>query len=73
MSKSARVASGVMRKNGLKTGVASIRTLRPFPYTELGNVLKNAKAIAVLDRSLPAGAMGMLFNEVSAAVYGAEF
>ncbi|RDU65147.1 2-oxoacid:ferredoxin oxidoreductase subunit alpha [Helicobacter sp. MIT 14-3879] len=69
---SARVASKKMREKGLKTGVASIRTLRPFPYKELGEVLKNAKAIAMLDRSLPAGAMGMLFNEVAASVYQAE-
>ena len=69
---SARVASNAMRKKGLKTGVASIRTLRPFPYKQLGNALKNAKAIATLDRSLPAGAMGMLFNEVAAAIYGAD-
>ncbi len=66
---SARVASKKMRSNGLKTGVVSIRTLRPFPYKELGEVLKNAKAIATLDRSLPAGAMGMLYNEIAGCVY----
>lgn len=69
---SARIASKKMREKGLKTGVASVRALRPFPYIELGNALKNAKAIATLDRSLPAGAMGMLFNEVAACVYQAE-
>ncbi len=69
---SARLASNNMRKKGLKTGVVSFRTLRPFPYTELGNALKNAKAVAMLDRSLPAGAMGMLFNEVAAAIYQAD-
>ena len=69
---SARVASEKMRKNGLKTGVVSFRTLRPFPYTALGEALKNAKAIATLDRSLPAGAMGMLFNEIAASVYQAK-
>lgn len=66
---SARVASQKMRKEGLKTGVVSIRTLRPFPYKELGETLKNAKSVAVLDRSLPAGAMGALFNETAAALY----
>lgn len=66
---SARVASQKMRQNNIKTGVASIRTLRPFPYKELGQALKNAKAIAMLDRSSPAGTMGMLFNEVAACIY----
>ena len=61
-----------MREKGFKTGVVSIRTLRPLPYIELGNALKNAKAIATMDRSLPAGAMGMLFNEVTAAIYQAQ-
>ncbi|MDE6885826.1 MAG: 2-oxoacid:ferredoxin oxidoreductase subunit alpha [Helicobacteraceae bacterium] len=69
---SARVASKKIREQGLKTGVVSIRTLRPFPYKELGEALKNAKAIATLDRSLPAGAMGMLFNEVAACIYQLE-
>lgn len=69
---SARVASDKMRKKGLKTGVVSIRSLRPFPYKRLGDALKNAKAIATLDRSSPAGTLGMLFNEVAACVYQAE-
>lgn len=69
---SARVASSKMRKKGLKTGVVSFRTLRPFPYKELGEALKNAKAIATLDRSLPAGTMGMLFNEVAGCLYQAK-
>lgn len=69
---SARVASKKMRENGLKAGVVSFRTLRPFPYKKLGEALKNAKAVAVLDRSSPAGAMGMLFNEVAGAIYQAS-
>ena len=69
---SARVASDKMRKKGLKTGVVSIRSLRPFPYKRLGDALKNAKAIATLDRSSPAGTLGMLFNEVAACVYQVE-
>ncbi|OQX73617.1 MAG: 2-ketoisovalerate ferredoxin oxidoreductase, partial [Campylobacteraceae bacterium 4484_4] len=30
------------------------------------------KAVAVLDRSAPGGAMGALFNEISAAMYTSE-
>ena len=66
---SARIAAKKARENGIKAGVVSIRVLRPFPYEALGEALKNCKAIAFLDRSLPAGAMGMLFNEGVAALY----
>lgn len=70
---SARVAARKMRaEKGIKAGVLSIRSLRPFPLKEVGEALKNLKAIACLDRSLPAGAPGMLFNEFSAAALAAR-
>lgn len=65
---SARIAAKEARQKGIKAGVVSIRTLRPFPYERVADALKNCKAIAMLDRSLPAGAMGMLFNEVGVSV-----
>lgn len=68
---SARVAAKEARKNGIKAGVLSIRTLRPFPLVEIGNAIKHIKAIACLDRSLPAGAAGMLFNEFAGAALSA--
>ncbi|TLD81686.1 2-oxoacid:ferredoxin oxidoreductase subunit alpha [Helicobacter sp. MIT 05-5293] len=64
---SARVAAKKAREQGIKAGVLSIRSLRPFPFQQVGESLKHLKAIACLDRSLPSGAMGMLFNEFSAA------
>ena len=64
----ARVVAKDARKAGIKAGVVSVRTLRPFPYLQIAQALKNCKAIAMLDRSSPAGAMGMLFNEVGVAV-----
>lgn len=68
---SAQIAAKKARENGIKAGVVSIRTLRPFPYKELGAALCGLKAVAFLDRSLPAGAMGMLYNEGLSAIYGA--
>lgn len=67
---SARITAKEAREKGIKVGVVSIRVLRPFPYKELGEALKNSKAVAFLDRSLPAGTLGMLFNEGVAALYG---
>ena len=68
----ARVAAKNMRAKGVKAGVVAIRCFRPFPYDEVREALKNAKSIAVTDRSSPGGAMGAFFNEVSAAMYTSE-
>ena len=66
---SAIVAAKEMRKEGIKAGVVAPRVLRPFPFDLIRDALKDVKAIAALDRSAPGGAMGMLFNEISAALY----
>lgn len=66
---SARIAAKEARKKGINAGVVSLRTLRPFPFDQFGEKLKHLKAIACLDRSLPAGAMGMLFNEATSAIH----
>lgn len=68
-AESARVAAKAMREQGIKAGVVTIHVLRPFPYEQVGEALKNAKAVAIMDKSSPAGAMGAMFNEVSAAIY----
>lgn len=70
-AESARVAAKAMRDQGIKAGVVTIHVLRPFPYKQVGEALKNAKAVAIMDKSSPAGAMGAMFNEVSAAIYQA--
>ncbi|NLU34785.1 2-oxoacid:ferredoxin oxidoreductase subunit alpha [Wolinella succinogenes] len=69
---SARIAAKAARAGGIKAGVVSLRVLRPFPYKMIAEALKDCKAVAFLDRSLPAGAMGMLFNECAAALYQFE-
>ena len=66
---STKLALKEARKNGIKAGVVSIRSLRPFPYLAFCESLSKVKAVAFLDRSLPAGAMGMLYNEGVAALY----
>ena len=60
-----------LRKEGVKAGVLRLRTFRPFPAEELRNALKNAKAIAVMDKSMtPGGLGGAVFSEVRNALYG---
>jgi pyruvate ferredoxin oxidoreductase alpha subunit len=66
----ARVAAQELReKEGIKAGIVAPRCFRPFPFDMIRDALENVKAVAVLDRSSPGGAMGALFNEVSAALY----
>jgi len=64
-----QAAKDLREKEGIKAGVVATRVIRPFPFEEVKNALKNVKAIATLDRSAPGGTLGMLYNETSAAMY----
>nr|AAC38206.1 PorA subunit of pyruvate:flavodoxin oxidoreductase [Helicobacter pylori NCTC 11637 = CCUG 17874 = ATCC 43504 = JCM 12093] len=66
---SAIVAAKEMRKKGIKAGVATIHSCAPSLMRRLGRDLKNLKALAILDKRSPAGAMGAMFNEVTSTVY----
>ncbi len=70
---SAIQAANELRENkGIKAGVVSPRVVRPFPMMEIQEALKNVKAVATLDRSAPGGTLGMLYNEISAAMYHSQ-
>ncbi len=70
---SARQAAKDLRETeGIKAGVVATRLIRPFPFEEVKQALKGVKAIATLDRSAPGGTLGMLFNEISAAIYQSD-
>ena len=68
----AREVATEMRAKGVKAGVVGIRVLRPFPFAEIANALKDVKAVAALDRSAPGGAAGMLFNEIAGSLYNSD-
>ena len=68
----AREVAGEMRTKGIKAGVVGLRVIRPFPFMEVREALKDVKAVAILDRSSPNGAAGAIFNEVCAAMYNSE-
>jgi|Deesub1362A_J573_1020465.scaffolds.fasta_scaffold04469_3 pyruvate ferredoxin oxidoreductase alpha subunit len=58
-----------IRKVGFRVGLMNIRVFRPFPIDEIKKVLKNAKIVIVLDRTMPNGAIGgPVFREVSSAI-----
>ena len=61
-----------LREKGLKVGVIGLRVVRPFPFFEIAEALKDIKAVAALDRSAPGGAAGMLFNEIAGSLYNTD-
>jgi len=64
-------AKQLREEEGIKVGIIAPRCFRPFPYDLVRDVIENSpvKTLCCLDKSSPGGAMGALFNEVSAAAY----
>jgi pyruvate ferredoxin oxidoreductase alpha subunit len=58
-----------MRDKGIKAGLLKPRLFRPFPYDEVADVLKNKKAVCVMDRADSFGGYGPLFMEIASALY----
>ncbi len=65
----ARVATNILRRQGVKVGICRIRSIKPFPYKEIIDVCSRAKAIAVLDRSSVFGGKGPLAVNIRAALH----
>jgi pyruvate ferredoxin oxidoreductase alpha subunit len=62
-----------LRDEGKKVGLLKPRIFRPFPHEKIADVLKNMKAVAVLDRSSSPGAFGApLFTEIRNSLYDYE-
>jgi pyruvate ferredoxin oxidoreductase alpha subunit len=59
-----------LRDSGVKAGLLRIRTYRPFPAEAIVKALRQAKAVAVMDRSMSFGGRGgAVFHEVRHALY----
>jgi len=67
-------AKQLREEEGIKVGVVAPRCFRPFPYDLIRDALDipSLKAVCCMDKSAPGGAMGALFNEVSAAAYSTD-
>ena len=57
------------RENGIKAGLLRLRLIRPFPDAELSRLLSNKRAAAVIDQNISPGSGGILYKDVSAALY----
>ncbi|MBU2264271.1 pyruvate ferredoxin oxidoreductase [Patescibacteria group bacterium] len=51
-------------------GILKIKCFRPFPAEQILQILKSAKYIAVLDKSISLGHMGCLASDIKAACQG---
>ena len=60
-----------LRTRGEKVGIIKINLFRPFPHEALTKALKNAKSIAVLDRSQSIGTLPPFYTEIVNALYQA--
>lgn len=59
-----------LRAEGIKAGLLRIRTYRPFPAKEIADALAEARAVAVMDKSMSFGGNGgALFHETRHALY----
>jgi len=62
-----------LREKGVKAGLVKVRMFRPFPAEAIAEAVKNAKALAVLDRAETfSNQGGPLFLETKAALYGRQ-
>ena len=62
-----------LRSQGIKAGLIKIRLFRPFPADEIAEVLKNVKAVALMDRTESYNDnCGPIGAEVTTALYRAK-
>lgn len=64
-----KAAVNKFREKGLKAGLLRLRLIRPFPFTELKAFLRGKKAVAVIDQNISPGSGGILYKEVTTALY----
>ncbi|MEM0481546.1 MAG: pyruvate synthase [Nitrososphaerota archaeon] len=58
-----------LREKGIPAGLVKIVMYRPFPSAQLAELLKNRKAVAVLDQNISPGMGGIIYQEVAGALY----
>ncbi len=62
-----------LKEEGINAKLLKIRTFRPFPQEKIKESLKNAGAVAVMDRSASFGAVGgPIFLEIRSALFDEE-
>lgn len=57
-----------LREKGEKVGLLRIRYMRPFPNEEIAAVVKNARAIGILEKDISFGNEGTVYTNVNSAL-----
>lgn len=60
-----------LRDEGVKAGLLQLRYIRPFPNKEIAETVKNAKAIATLEKDISFGNEGTVYTNVNSALHKA--
>ncbi len=71
MMQTARYAAQQMRARGEKVGVLALRVFRPFPENEIRRALRGVRMVLVMDRDIGYGSSGMVYPDVTRALYHA--
>ncbi len=58
-----------LRNQGLRVGLVRPRLVRPFPADELAAALAGKEGVAVIDQNLSIGKGGIIYQELSSALY----
>ena len=72
MMETARFTAGRLRAEGMRVGVARLRSFRPFPEEAVKQAVAGAKTVLVLDRDIGYGTAGMVFPDVTRTLYHEE-
>ena len=57
-----------LREAGVKAGLLRLRYVRPFPNAEIAQEVKDAKAVAVLEKDISFGNEGTVYTNVNSAL-----
>ncbi len=71
-STKAKSAADLLRSEGWRIGLIRPRLIRPFPSEELRILLSGIKGAAVIDQNISFGKGGILYTEITSALYGAD-
>lgn len=67
-----RIVCDQMRSEGKKVGILKLRYLRPFPASQVREVLNNKKAIGVIDKNISFGYEGTIYTNINSALISLE-
>lgn len=71
-STKAKSAVDLLRQRGWRLGLVRLRLIRPFPAEEIRLAMHGIKGAAVIDQNISFGNGGILYTEITSALYGAK-